>query len=56
MRYLKGSKDVRLVYSGCNDNEIVVMGFMDSDLDHRRSLTGYVFQVYRCTVSWKATL
>jgi hypothetical protein len=27
-----------------------------ADLDKRRSLTGYVFTVGRCAVSWKATL
>ena len=36
------------------------MGYVDSDyagdLDQRRSLTGYVFQINGCTVSWKSTL
>ena len=27
-----------------------------ADLDRRRSLTGYVFTVGSCAVSWKATL
>jgi hypothetical protein len=37
-----------------------LVGYVDSDyaadLDKRRSLTGYVFTVGGCTVSWKATL
>lgn len=60
LRYLKGSKQFGLLYDGRKENDKVVMGFVDSDfagdLDNRRSLTGYVFQVYGCTVSWKASL
>jgi hypothetical protein len=37
-----------------------LIGYVDSDyaadLDKRRSLTGYVFTVGGCAVSWKATL
>ena len=37
-----------------------LIGYVDSDyaadLDRRRSLTGYVFTVGSCAVSWKATL
>ncbi|KAL5543222.1 hypothetical protein UlMin_010932 [Ulmus minor] len=36
------------------------MGYVDADyagdLDKRRSLTGYVFTLFGCTVSWKAQL
>jgi hypothetical protein len=38
----------------------ILVGYVDSDfatdLDKRRSLTGYVFTVGDCVVSWKATL
>ena len=37
-----------------------VVGYVDSDyagdLDKRRSLKGYIFTVFGCTISWKATL
>lgn len=59
MRYLRGSTDVSLIYDGNQASESVV-GYVDSDyagdLDKRRSMTGYVFTISGCTVSWKATL
>ena len=58
MRYLKGSTDVCLVFEGQKNRGVV--GYVDSDyagdLDKRRSLTGYIFTVFGCTISWKATL
>ncbi|GKG26388.1 hypothetical protein Tco_0399534, partial [Tanacetum coccineum] len=46
-RYLKGTSDVGLIYGG--DREYIVAGYSDSDyatdLDARRSLTGYVFTI-----------
>jgi hypothetical protein len=37
-----------------------LVGYIDldfaADLDRRRSLTGYVFTVGRCAVSWRACL
>ena len=36
------------------------MGYVDAnhagDLDKMRSLTGYIFTLFGCTVSWKAQL
>ena len=58
MRYLRGSTDVCLVFEGQKNRGVV--GYVDSDyagdLDKRRSLTGYIFTVFGCTISWKATL
>lgn len=59
LRYLRGSTNVCLMFDGClNANGVV--GYVDSDyagdLDKRRSLTGYIFTVFGCVVSWKATL
>ena len=58
MRYLRGSTDVCLVFKGQKNRGVV--GYVDSDyagdLDKRRSLTGYIFTVFGCTISWKATL
>ena len=56
-RYLRGSTDVCLQFGRTRDE---VVGFVDSDyagdLDKRRSLTGYIFSVGGCAISWKATL
>ena len=58
MQYLRGSTDVYLVFKG--QKNCGVVGYVDSnyagDLDKRRSLTGYIFIVFRCTISWKVTL
>ena len=39
---------------------LLIVGFIDSDfvghLDKRRSLTGYIFTIGGCAVSWRATL
>ncbi|GJT62076.1 retrovirus-related pol polyprotein from transposon TNT 1-94 [Tanacetum coccineum] len=57
-RYLKGTYDVGLIYSG--EREYLVAGYSKSDyvadLNARRSLTGYVFTIGNLIVSWKATL
>jgi len=41
-------------------SKIVLVGYVDSnyagDFDKRRSLTGYVFTIGGCAVSWKASL
>jgi hypothetical protein len=56
-RYLRGTSKACLKF-GRTDGGLV--GYVDSDyaadLDKRRSLTGYVFTVGGCAVSWKATL
>nr|AAR87163.1 putative polyprotein [Oryza sativa Japonica Group]AAU89150.1 integrase core domain containing protein [Oryza sativa Japonica Group]ABF98081.1 retrotransposon protein, putative, Ty1-copia subclass [Oryza sativa Japonica Group] len=56
-RYLRGTADACLKF-GRIDKGLV--GYVDSDfaadLDKRRSLTGYVFTIGSCAVSWKATL
>lgn len=60
MRYLRGSTKVGLFYGKLKKQDSYVMGFVDTyyagDLDTRRSLTGFVFQIFGCTVSWKASL
>jgi len=56
-RYLRGTTDYCLKF-GRTDQGLI--GYVDSDyaanLDRRRSLTGYVFTVCNCAVSWKAAL
>lgn len=57
LRYLRGTSNACLEF-GRNANTLV--GFIDSDyagdLDKRRLLTGYVFCLGGCAISWKATL
>lgn len=55
LRYLQGTKHLCLEYRRNTDADPLV-GFADadwgSDMDDRRSTSGYVFQVYGSTVSW----
>ncbi|KAG8488863.1 hypothetical protein CXB51_016741 [Gossypium anomalum] len=57
LRYLRGTTDVCLQFGRTEDG---VIGYVDADfagdLDKRRSLTGYVFTIGGCAISWKATL
>ena len=56
-RYLKGTVNTCLEFGRNSD---ILSGYVDSDfagdLDRRRSLTGYIFSIGGCAVSWKATL
>lgn len=58
LRYIKGSKDLSLVYTKGKD--LSVVGYCDSDhggdLDRNRSISGYVFTVGGNTISWKSCL
>nr|GEZ12513.1 retrovirus-related Pol polyprotein from transposon TNT 1-94 [Tanacetum cinerariifolium] len=60
LKYLWGTANVGLVYGTNHGNHVNVTGFVDSDYakdPHKgRSITGYVFLVHGCVVSWKATL
>ncbi|GJY97734.1 hypothetical protein Tco_0514644, partial [Tanacetum coccineum] len=56
-RYLRGTSNVCLEFQKAKYG---LVGYVDSDyardLDKRRSLTGYVFTVGGCAVSWKVSL
>ena len=56
-RYIKDTADACLKFGKTGEG---LVGYVDSDyaadLDKRRSLTGYVFTVGGCAVSWRATL
>jgi hypothetical protein len=56
-RYLKGTADLCLHFGR---NSSGVLGYVDSDhgkdVDHRRSITGYVFTLDGCAISWRAHL
>nr|GEW52822.1 retrovirus-related Pol polyprotein from transposon TNT 1-94 [Tanacetum cinerariifolium] len=60
LKYLKGTADVGLAYDRDHGKYVDVDGFVDADYakdpDKGRSITGYVFMVHGCVVSWKATL
>jgi len=54
LRYLKGTKDLRLKFNDSGSMELV--GYYDAnwagDTDSRRSTSGYVFLLGNCAVSW----
>jgi ATP-binding cassette subfamily B (MDR/TAP) protein 1 len=56
-RYLRGTSNACLQFGKFRDG---LVGYVDSDyagdLDKRRSLTGYVFTIAGCALSWKASL
>jgi len=56
-RYLRGPSNTCLQFGKSRDG---LVGYVDfdyaGDLDKRRSLTGYVFTIGGCAVSWKACL
>jgi transposase InsO family protein len=60
LRYLKGTMDYKLTYGGTTDKSqsLHFHGFCDSDwgsnVDDRRSVTGYVFMLGGGAVSWQS--
>lgn len=53
-RYLKGTRNLELVYGGSKND---MVGFVDADgasQDHRRAISGYVFVVDGGAVSWSS--
>ncbi|KAH9801638.1 hypothetical protein KPL71_001098 [Citrus sinensis] len=60
MRYLRGTPDHGLLYGRSKQDEKSIVGYVDSDfagdLDGRKSISGYLFMVNGCLISWKATL
>ena len=55
LRYLKGSIDKGLVFSSNAENSSSIKGYCDSDfatnLDKRRSLSGYIFTIGENVIS-----
>lgn len=55
MRYIKGTCDYKLTYGTSNEN---LKGFSDadwaSDLDERKSTTGYIFTIFGGAISWSS--
>lgn len=57
IRYIKGTKHLKLIFSkNSDDNEII--GYVDadwaSDTEDRKSVSGYVFKVFGCPISWSS--
>src|SRR6201996_6441500 len=59
LRYLKGSINYKLAYGGSNSRQTdpELIGYCDADwasnVDDRRSVTGYVFMLAGGAISWK---
>ncbi|CAK9816243.1 Copia protein [Anthophora plagiata] len=57
LRYLKGSKDIKLTYTRGQYNNLLI-GYADSDwggsdTNDRKSTSGYLFQLFeKCTICW----
>lgn len=60
LRYLKGTSDLGLIFDTSKASSEIIIGYVDSDyggdLDHRKSLSSYIFTVCGCAVSWKSSL
>ena len=57
LKYLRRTKDMFLVYGGCEE-ELAVKGYVDASLgtdpDDSKSQTGYVFMLNGGTISWRS--
>lgn len=61
LRYLKGAGKFGILYKKWDESEEeAIQGFYDADyatnLDNRKSQTGYVFTMFGSAISWKSTL
>lgn len=60
LRYVKGSINMVLSFSGCEETNDMISGYVDlnfaGSIDTRKSLTGYVFTFHGTVVSWKSML
>ena len=58
LRYLAGTRDMCLVLGGSNNDTTTLYGYTDSDwardVDDRRSVSGYVWQLGNRTISWSS--
>lgn len=57
LRYIKGSINLKLIY--CSREDRPLLGYTDADwagnTEDRKSTSGYIMQVYGCTVSWSSS-
>jgi len=56
LRYLKGTRNLKLTYKKPNANAVMLSGFSDSDFggnrNTRKSTTGNIFQIAGNTICW----
>lgn len=60
LRYLNGTTDHGILFTGANNSTYKVLGYVDSDfvayLDKRRFITRFVPTIYDVPVIWKTSL
>eukprot|EP00742_Colponemidia_sp_Colp-10_P019010 GILJ01022017.1.p1 GENE.GILJ01022017.1~~GILJ01022017.1.p1 ORF type:complete len:919 (-),score=103.72 GILJ01022017.1:30-2786(-) len=58
LRYINGSKDIGLIYRRSGSQKIQMDGYVDADyandIDDRKSVTGYVFNMNGTPISWSS--
>jgi len=58
LRYLKGTRDLKLTYTKSPSNKVNLAGFSDADFggdrNDRKSTTGYIFQLAGNTICWRS--
>ncbi len=58
LRYLKGTKDLSIVYNGRQNRSITLEGYCDTNWggnqESRHSTIGFIFKIYRGAVSWNS--
>ena len=57
LKYVKATRDYSLIYPKIGNP--ILTGYSDSDhagdLGDRKSTSGYIFMLNKCTISWKST-
>ena len=60
LRYISGSKEIGILFRQQKESENPLLGYCDSDyatnLDTRKSQSGYIFKLNGSAISWKSTL
>jgi len=58
LRYLKGTRDLKLIYTKPIDNQLTLVGYSDADYggdrNARKSTTRNIFQIAGNTICWRS--
>jgi hypothetical protein len=58
LRYIKGTKDLKLSFPGSNASKMTLEGYSESDygncLDTRQSISGNLFRLNNSTICWRS--